>query len=190
MEFVPRNSPWLYRHHHHRVSSNVVFHIQRLGVMTDKEKIRAEIERLYNQSLADENRQAGRGLEGAASVSYGKSKACKELLSFIDSIQEEPTTSVQNEDIEQYARNEADKFASKEYEYHNDIGLLKKGFYWGCKAGANWQEQQMINKGAEWLRDCLDNGLWVDQFLSEKEKEAVVLTYKENMEEEIKLWKK
>ena len=51
-----------------------------------QEKIRAEIERLYNQSLADENRQADRGLKGAASVSYGKSKACKELLSFIDSM--------------------------------------------------------------------------------------------------------
>ena len=59
--------------------------------MTDKvQKIREEVERLYNQSLADENRQADRGLERAANVSYGKSKACKELLSFIDSPQEEP----------------------------------------------------------------------------------------------------
>ena len=55
------------------------------------------------------------------------------------------------------------------------------------KAGANWRKQQMINKGAEWLRKCLDNGMWVDQFLSEKDKEAIVLTYKENMEEEFKL---
>jgi hypothetical protein len=46
-------------------------------------------------------------------------------------------------DIEQYARNEADKFASKEYEYYNDIGLLKKGFYWGCKAGANYVLKQI-----------------------------------------------
>ena len=59
----------------------------------------------------------------------------------------------------------------------------KKAKYDAFIAGANWQEQKMINKGAEWLRDCLDNGLWVDQFLSEKEKEAVVLTYKEDMEE-------
>ena len=64
----------------------------------------------------------------------------------------EPThfaTSEQNEDIEQYARNEADKFASKEYEYYNDIGLLKKGFYWGCKAGANWQMQQLMAKAVD-----------------------------------------
>ena len=57
--------------------------------MTDKEKLTkviAEIKRLYNQSLEDKNRQAARGLESAASASYGKSIACKELLSFIDSM--------------------------------------------------------------------------------------------------------
>lgn len=60
--------------------------------MTDKEKIRAEIERLYNQSLVDENRQADRGLERAANVSYGKSIVCKELLLFIASLPEEPVS--------------------------------------------------------------------------------------------------
>ena len=61
--------------------------------MTDKvQRIREEVARLYNQSLADENRQADRGLECAANVSYGKSKACKELLSFIDFLQEEPVS--------------------------------------------------------------------------------------------------
>lgn len=73
-----------------------------------------------------------------------------EIEELIKALQEEPThfaTSEPNEDIEQYARNEADKFASKEYEYHNDIRLLSKGFYWGCKAGAKWQEQQ-IKKSA------------------------------------------
>ena len=57
----------------------------------------------------------------------------------------EPThfaTSEQNEDIEQYARNEADKFASKEYEYYNDIGLLKKGL----------REKIAVNAANEWCR--------------------------------------
>ena len=69
--------------------------------MTDKEKLAkliAEIKRLYNQSLADENRQADRGLELSANVSYGKSKACKELLSFIDSLPEEPESHYKGED--------------------------------------------------------------------------------------------
>ena len=33
MDFVPRSSTWLYRHHHHRVSSNLLFSFQKLGVM-------------------------------------------------------------------------------------------------------------------------------------------------------------
>ena len=63
--------------------------------MTDKEKIEAinaEIRRLYNQSLEDEDRQADRGLERAATVSYGKSIVCKELLFFINSLPEEPAS--------------------------------------------------------------------------------------------------
>ena len=60
--------------------------------MNNVERIKAELKRLYNQSLVDENRQAELGLKSAACTSYGKSKVCKELLSFIDSMQEEPTS--------------------------------------------------------------------------------------------------
>lgn len=60
--------------------------------MTDKEKIRAEIERLKYQSATDSDRQAERGLQSASVASFGKEKACKELLSFIDSMQEEPVS--------------------------------------------------------------------------------------------------
>ena len=70
--------------------------------MTYKEKLAkliAKIKRLYNQSLADENRQADRGLELSANVSYGKSIACKELLSFIDTFQEGHV----NEDLKEAA---------------------------------------------------------------------------------------
>lgn len=69
--------------------------------MTDKEKlekVKAEIERLYNQSLTDENRQAELGLKSAACTSYGKSKVCKELLSFIDSMQKEPKECMYSKD--------------------------------------------------------------------------------------------
>lgn len=60
--------------------------------MNNVERIKAELKRLYNQSLVDENRQAELGLKSAACTSYGKSKVCKELLSFIDSMQEEPVS--------------------------------------------------------------------------------------------------
>ena len=103
--------------------------------MTDKEKLDklvAEIKRRYKEC------------KGATPATE-----YQELLDLIASMEEEPVSEnlKQFEDIELYARNEADKFASKEYEYHNDIRLLSKGFYWGCKAGANWQEQQ-IKKSA------------------------------------------
>ena len=52
-------------------------------------KVIAEIKRLYNKSLADKTRQAELGLEHAASASYGKTVLCKELLSFVESLQKE-----------------------------------------------------------------------------------------------------
>ena len=111
--------------------------------MTDKEKLTkviAEIKRLHNQSLEDENRQADRGLESAANVSYGKSMACKVLISFIDSLPEEPVS----EDLEK---------AAKHYLYSN---ILYDDVYVGnptdkdCiemfKAGAQWQKEQMMKQ--------------------------------------------
>jgi hypothetical protein len=106
--------------------------------MTDNriEKIRAEIERLYNQSLADENRQADRGLERAASVSYGKSKACKELLSFIDSLQEEPVGEELKDVANKYGK---DTFVNECMENGVcDNYDLADAF----EAGAKWQKEQ------------------------------------------------
>lgn len=58
--------------------------------MEDKlTKVIAEIKRLYNQSVADEKRQVDLGLEHAACTSYGKTVVCKELLSFVESLQKE-----------------------------------------------------------------------------------------------------
>ena len=130
--------------------------------MTDKvQKIRAEIERLYNQSLEDENRQADRGLECAANVSYGKSKACKELLSFIDSMQEEPTIpdivdehwwemlgeEPANEDLEK----EIEIYMGTNLECHSDA-LRYPIESWGIKIArhfAAWQKEQ----DKQWLAE-------------------------------------
>jgi hypothetical protein len=76
-------------------------HTKKIDSMTDKEKLEklvAEIKRLYHQSLVDENRQAELGLSSAACTSYGKSKVCKELLSFTDSIQKEPKECMYSKD--------------------------------------------------------------------------------------------
>ena len=120
--------------------------------MKDKEIIRAEVERLYNQSLADASRQADRGLERAASASYGKSKACKELLSFIDSMQEEPVSGDIWEASKQYALRQV--FASTDAEMTEQAYLSLKlfsGFEIAVahKDGAQWQKEQMIKEAKD-----------------------------------------
>lgn len=106
--------------------------------MNDKvQKIRKEVERLYNQSLADENRQSDRGLERAANVSYGKSKACKELLSFIDSLQEEPVSEDLKEFEVEYIEREKDNIVCI---YDRHAGLVD---------GAKWQKEQITSKAID-----------------------------------------
>ena len=103
--------------------------------MEKVQKIREEVVRLYNQSLADENRQADRGLECAANVSYGKSKACKQLLSFIDTLEvkeekEEPVSEDLKEFEVEYFEREKDNIVCV---YDRHAGLVD---------GAKWQKQQ------------------------------------------------
>lgn len=122
--------------------------------MTDKEKIKAikdEIKRLYNQSLTDENRQADRGLERAASVSYGKSIACKELLLFTDTLQEEPVSKDLEEAIGKYCSNPDNFITYIDVGFKqspiktDDIPLIIKAI----EFGANWQKEQMMAKAVD-----------------------------------------
>lgn len=108
--------------------------------MTDKvQKIREEVERLYNQSLADEKRQVERGLECVANVSYGKSKACKELLSFINSMQEETVSEDLEKEIQDYYN------SRREYSgrYNAVIPVYRHQLIDIARHFANWQKQQI-----------------------------------------------
>ena len=50
---------------------------------------------------------------------------------------EEPVS----KELEDFAKRESELFAEREYEVDSyDRGFLSKGFYWGVKAGAKWQE--------------------------------------------------
>lgn len=145
--------------------------------MTDKEKLDrlvSEIERLYHQSLVDENRQAELGLSSAACTSYGKSKVCKELLSFTDSMQKEPKECMYSKDDftaedrkvlcdgceEECEFNKKEKPVSEELhtvakEYANNI-TEKIGYRLQLRRavcfGANWQLNK-IRKENEKNRD-------------------------------------
>jgi hypothetical protein len=135
--------------------------------MNNVERIKAELKRLYNQSLVDENRQAELDLKSAACTSYGKSKACKELLSFIDSMQEEPVSGKLKAAAEEYSFNVPTQcYADIVWKNETEKHFID---------GANWQKAQLLagdaikevkgSFGGEIKVDLyakLDNGGYVD----------------------------
>ena len=50
-----------------------------------------------------------------------------------------------SDELEDFAKRESELFANREYEIGDiDKSALMKGFYWGCKAGGNWQKHQIM----------------------------------------------
>lgn len=100
--------------------------------MTDKEKIRAEIERLmyaYNQEADIASAEDSIGEKVAA----GKYDVCKHLLSLIDSMQEEPVSEELEEAVDEYAPDFSNSIASKAA-----VDAVRDAF----KAGAKWQKKK------------------------------------------------
>ena len=62
------------------------------------------------------------------------------IILFLDTLEvKEPA----NEELEEYAQRESELFGEREYEVDSlDRNALRKGFYWGCKAGAEWMASQ------------------------------------------------
>ena len=55
----------------------------------------------------------------------------------------------------------------------------------GCVAHTDKApENTFIEKAVDWLRKGLDGGMWVDQFLSNSDKEGIITHFKEWMEDE------
>lgn len=103
--------------------------------MTDKEKliaIRAEIERKLKNITPQTH--------------TGVYNTCIGLLSFIDSLQEEPVIEDLKEAARKYEENRNDLDA------RSDNEVVRRGFV----AGANWQKQQIIEKACEWVRTHRD----------------------------------
>ena len=68
-------------------------------------------------------------------------KSFKELLSFINSLPQEPVS----EDLEEATEKYASRYANSKYGY-DKIGDA-------FKAGANWQKEKIIEKAVEWLKE-------------------------------------
>lgn len=88
--------------------------------MTDKEKIRAEVERLYKEVKAEED--------------AGYNDALDDIKAFIDSMQEEPVS----EDLWEAAQTYYEELQKEKFEGSDVIDA----FY----AGNKWKKQQMMKE--------------------------------------------
>ena len=91
--------------------------------MTDKEKIRKEVERLRN--LHQMKYQQLDTNDNMSLVKCGKRNLCNELLSFIDSLQEEPVSGLDNGDMSVERWKQAVEAASNQMNYRSSKGLTE-----------------------------------------------------------------
>lgn len=109
--------------------------------MTQIEKIKTEIERLYAKTSIGLN-------EYTAGYENGKAEVCGLLLNLINSMQKESEC----EDLELASERYACKFSSSKYGHDK----VKVAVVWG----ANWQKEQMMKAAVECkvLENDADNG--------------------------------
>ena len=91
--------------------------------MTDKEKIRKEVERLRN--LHQMKYQQLDADSSMSLVECGKRNLCNELLSFIDTLQEEPVSCLDNGDMPKERWKQAVEAASHQRNYRSSKGLTE-----------------------------------------------------------------
>lgn len=101
--------------------------------MTDKEKIRAEIEEV--KLIIQANRAQGAFAEGYL---LGQESVVEHLEKFIDSMPEEPVS----EDLDKFATQSANKLYPPEFEMADDNWKQRAGYVKGCKDGAKWQRER------------------------------------------------
>ena len=92
--------------------------------MTDKvQKIRNEVERLQNELIQERKKGYGSDVDDACILEL------QNILTYINLLQKEPVS----EDLEEAAKN-----------YMRSQNPPIWGLYYGFKAGAQWQKQQMM----------------------------------------------
>ena len=109
--------------------------------MTDKEKIRAEIERLKQYAESSKMEWIDDGYNQNAFAEDCRISSFDKLLSFIDSLPEEPSCPKESDDLEEAAEEYALNYVCAGP--YNSIG--KDGFM----AGAIWQELKMMEGAVE-----------------------------------------
>ena len=114
---------------------------------------------------------------------YSQSKVLKQILDYIDEVQEEPVS----DDLEEAAKNHA----AERYRVTRDRELAEK-CKWSFKAGAKWQEKEdqsiielaedhAMLAGMEKMKEQMMKNIWKDadgDDLPEIDKEVIVLAQK------------
>ena len=123
--------------------------------MTDKEKlyaIRAEVERLQKKLIQEKEKGFGSDADDACILELQK------ILTYIDSLQEEPVSEDLDEAASKYAKEE---YRRKSPEILPDrcIGCYAPLMY-AFKAGAQWREEQMMTKAIVGIARPYDCELW------------------------------
>ena len=89
-----------------------------------------------------------------------------------------PKKELVSKDLEYFAKKESESFAEHEYEIdYIDRNALTKGYYWGVKAGAQWQKEQMMKNS-----DFINEAEWEDdihKLFREKGKKVKLMIVKE-----------
>ena len=93
--------------------------------MTDKEKIHKEVERLMNELIQEKEKGFGSDIDDACILEL------QNVLTYIDSLQEESIS----ENLEEASRNYADN-----EEYGDDVYFAIKAAF---KEGAKWQKEHL-----------------------------------------------
>ena len=108
--------------------------------MTDKEKIRKEVERLQKELVKEKEKGLGSDVDDACILEL------QNVLTYIDSLQEDPVSNDLEEAATKYARKQ---LSNPDYPTYNDEYEMECAF----EAGAQWQKQQLIEKACEWLNN-------------------------------------
>ena len=99
----------------------------------DKNKVEEILRNLWKED---------NGYNGMYRIMYNK--ALQEVQCELDSLEvKDVEEEAVSNDLEDYAKKESESFAEREYEIdYIDRNALAKGYYWGVKAGAQWQKQK------------------------------------------------
>ena len=108
--------------------------------MTDKEKIRKEVERLQKELVKEKEKGLGSDVDDACILEF------QNVLTYIDSLQEDPVSNDLEEAATKYARKQ---LSNPDYPTYNDEYEMECAF----ETGAQWQKQQLIDKACEWLNN-------------------------------------